>query len=212
MIIVLVGRTHSNKAWVANALIKASEGKFEKVTVYTTKPGLDGHTCVSQEQYKHYSDRGDIFYSTTDSEHNKFFVLRSELSSGRDLIYCIDEPGAVDYMDDLGVPYCIVFVDSSTDAILSRSSEARDNTRLTKLRLEKTATRTKQFDKSAEYTMYVNTSLPNSESGIKQASSELVALIEEWMNERDEDDFYMTPLLVAYGPEWSHADDTVFAI
>lgn len=212
MVIVLVGNTHSGKTVVADAIIKASNGRFSKATVYTTKPGVDGHICVSEEQYKEYVAQNDVFYGTNDSEHNKFFTLTSELNSGRDLIYCIDEPQAVEYMDDLHVPYCVVFVNSSMDAILSRSVDARDNTRLTKLRLEKVATRMKQFDKSAEYAMYINTSLPDSESGIKHASAELVELIDDWLKERDLSDNFMTPLLVTYGADWCHSDSTVFAL
>lgn len=212
MVIVLVGNTHSGKSGVADTIIKASNGHFSKATVYTTKPGLDGYVCVSEEQYREYGKQNDVFYETTDSEHNKFFTLTTEMCSGRDLIYCIDEPDAIEYVDDLHLPYCVVFVNSSMAAILMRSADDRDNTRLTKMRLEKVATRMKQFDKSAKYTLYINTSLPDSESGIKHASAELVELIDDWLKERGLSDNFMTPLCVTYGQDWCHSDSTVFAL
>lgn len=209
MIIAVIGRPHSEKARVATDIERCTN--FKRLQMYTTK------TANTDRQYlympaKEFKTMGasDVFYYESDAAKNKFFVLNSQLTGDEDVIFVFDNPRCVEKIESLGVPYALVYVDSSMDVILSRAKRARESDKSVKLRISKFADSMKRFDESGEYSLYINTS----SMSIKGRSAVVTVFcqkVQKWRSKRGVDEFKMPTIADCYGADWKRFDNMTMA-
>lgn len=190
VVIALVGKTHSNKSKIAQYITRYSKGKFERVITYTTCPTASArpHTWMSNEDFQKLH-KEDFFYCHTFEEGQKYFVLKSQLLGEGDKILVVDDPQYLKNLPALGVPYVIVFVGCSNDIVLDHARSVDDITE-TKMRLAQTGDRLREFKKSGDYNMYINTA-KLVKSSQQLAIAMFVDEVLTWQCDRESDEMHL---------------------
>lgn len=206
MIIALVGCSHSGKDSIAKLIKKVTDGRFTRMKFYTTRSQRNKkrQMFMSEEELRKIPD-SDIVYCMLSETHFKYFVTKEQFAGDQDGIYIVDDPRGLDGLRTLGVPYAVVYVDSSMDTIKARTVLSKGDIKKVKLRIRKISSRMKKFERSNEYSLYLNTSDIGG-AALESVVSLFCAKVMRWVETRGEHEFCMPTLYDCYGSGWSKKD------
>lgn len=194
MILVLVGRPYSDKYKVSRDLIYHSKSRFSRIKSYTTNSAkrYNTHYYMSREALAK-RDESEILYRVTNDFGNDFFFLKEQFSETRDVIMVIDDPAGLAKLEELGIPYAVVFVDCAEGTALYRAEEYSDDMPSVLSRMDVIHDRLLAFDMSGEYSLYLNTTqlAPTSRT---LACSVFISQVRKWLATRSPDELKMPTL------------------
>lgn len=208
MVIALVGHNFTDKAKIAKDIRHYTGDLFTRMGTYTTRVNVGkSYLYASQEDFKHMKDV-DMFHYSSDENHDKFFVTRSMFMTGQNLIYVVDDPRGVEEMDTLGVPYAVVYVDSNMTAILNRARKSTESLRSVKSRIEDVKPRMRKFEKSGQFSLYLDTS--NMSASARYTNIGVFCdRVHDWMRDNSDGAVHMPFICDVFGSDWKTADTTV---
>lgn len=211
MIITVVGNIFSDKAKVAQDISRCTDGQFQRLKMYYTGTNAPdkNHMKMSMSEYEKLN-KDDVFYSATDTYHEKYVALKSQFTENDDTVWVVDDPRCLENIESLGIPYSVVFVDCSETAIMNRALMTRENQRQVKLRLERLKSRMKKLDKSSEYSLYLNTSSMSHNSRYAVVSV-YCGKVDTWRFHWQEGKSLRMPTIAeTVGVEWTRGDNAMF--
>ena len=195
MIIAIVGRSHSDKYKVARDLRYHSKGRFTRIKSYTTNADkkYNTHYYMSFKDFDKLSDF-DILHQVLNAQGNEFFFLKRQFDISRDVMYVIDDPVGLEKLDELHIPYAVVFVDCAEGTIMARAEEYSDNPGDVAARLDETRERMLDFDASGKYSLYLDTS-KLSPTSRTLACSVFMSQVKKWLEIRQPSEMCMPALI-----------------
>ena len=200
MIYALVGRSYSGKEAIARYIRKYYSGTVRRFVKYTTNMGA-GHKRFSHMPIAQYRalNPEEIFY-TTEAGGHMIFAKKSQFTADRDVTYIVDDPMGIDKIDELGIPYVIIYVTSPRDVLLERAVAACTSIQEVKSRYLFTDARMINFKRGGSYNFYVDTSIV-SEKTIRTMLDFFLAGVDAW-KESHLSALHPPFICEAFGDDW----------
>lgn len=184
MVIAIVGYSYSGKYQVAKDITYHSDGAFHRLKFLTTRPSpvSHRHIGITEESRKNIKDQ-DIFHRVISECGHEYLTLKSQLKERGDVLFVVDDPRAFAGLEELGVPYAIVFVDCPRYVLLKHAEEENDVLRQVKCRMGVVGGRMSELKKSENYNLYLDMSkiTPTMRS---EVISTFVKRVKEWEQNR----------------------------
>lgn len=190
MIVAIIGRSYSGKRRLVTYLRNASHGRFRPFKQFTTRE--DFHESRHMYMPKTARDKLEpsrIFYSSFSDKGDEYFSLTTQFINGGNLVYVMDDPLAIARIDELGLPYAVIYVDCSTSVIYKKVRSVSELFHAVLTRFTKVRGRLRRMERSGEYNLYINTSVAsqfNQETMIEIFYRNLC----EWEAKRDEHELH----------------------
>ena len=190
MIVAIIGRSYSGKRKLVTYLRNASHGRFRPFKQFTTREDYNKnrHLYMPKEA-RDKLEPSRIFYSSFSEEGNEYFSLTTQFQNGGDLIYVMDDPLAIARIDELGLPYAVVYVDCNTAAIYRKIRSFKELFHAVLSRFSKTRGRLRRMERSGEYHLYINTSVA-SQFNQETMMDIFYRNLCEWEKNRDEHELH----------------------
>lgn len=160
MIVAIIGRSYSGKRKLATYLRNSSHGRFRLFKQFTTREDYNQtrHMYMPKEA-RDRLEPSRIFYSSCSSEGNEYFSLTTQFLNGGDLIYVMDDPMSIARIDELGLPYAVVYVDCNTAVIYRKVRSVMELFHAVLSRFTKVRGRLRRMERLGKYNLYINTSV-----------------------------------------------------
>lgn len=184
MIFVVVGRSYSGKDAIASYIRKYYKGRVRKFKNYTTNMSGNKrtHSLMSLKQFEALP-KDEIFYETEALGHIIFSKM-SQFRPYRSVTYTIDDPLGLSRIDELGIPYVVIYATCDIEELKSRA--VSDNCGIDGVlsRYAVTKDRMAEFEKSGRYNLYLDTSVVKWDN-IEILLDLLLAGVDSWTEERE---------------------------
>lgn len=202
MVIAIIGRSYSGKRKLATYLRNASHGRFRPFKQFTTREDYNHvkHMYMPKEA-RAKLEPSRIFYSSYSDDGNEYFSLTTQFLHGGSLVYVMDDPLAIARIDELGLPYAVIYVDCNTAAIYRKVRSFTELFRAVLSRFSKVRGRLRRMERSGEYNLYINTSVA-SHLDQETAIREFYRRLCDWEKGRCKSELHPKMLSSSTEPNW----------